>query len=334
MRILLTGGLGFIGSHVAVTLGQSDENDIVIVDNLMNSTMDVLHHIKSLVKFPENVHFMEGDVLQESDLEKVFITYPNIDSVIHFASLKAVGESVEKPLLYYRSNLTGILNVLTTMKQFNCNRFVFSSSATVYGNDAPSPLFETDRVGTSITNPYGQTKYFQEQILMDYSKTEPEMDITILRYFNPVGAHSSGLIGENPTGIPNNLFPYILRVASGQYADIRIFGDDYDTNDGTGVRDFIHVADLAEGHVAALNHMTHGISIYNLGSGKGSSVMELIKTFERVNGVEIPFVIADRREGDVATTFADSTKAFDILGWKTTRTMEDICRDGYNFVMK
>jgi len=254
--------------------------------------------------------------------------------VIHFASLKAVGESVEKPLLYYRSNLTGILNVLTIMKQFNCNRFVFSSSATVYGNDAPSPLFETDQVGTSITNPYGQTKYFQEQILMDYSKTEPEMDITILRYFNPVGAHSSGLIGENPTGIPNNLFPYILRVASGQYADIRIFGDDYDTNDGTGVRDFIHVADLAEGHVAALNHMTHGISIYNLGSGKGSSVMELIKTFERVNGVEIPFVIADRREGDVDTTFADSTKAFDILGWKTTRTMEDICRDGYNFVMK
>ena len=332
MHILLTGGLGFIGSHVAVTLGQT-EHEIIIIDNLMNSSLSVLQHIKDLVKYPERVHFVEGDVLNKTDITKVFTNYPAIESVIHFASLKAVGESVENPLLYYRSNINGLLNLLTVMQQFNCKTIVFSSSATVYGNNAPSPLFETDSVGVSITNPYGQTKYFQEQILMDYSKTVPDLNITILRYFNPVGAHPSGLIGENPNGIPNNLFPYILRVASGQYPKIQIFGNDYDTIDGTGVRDFIHVVDLAEGHVAALNCMTRGISIYNLGSGRGTSVMELIKTFERVNCVKIPFVISERREGDVATTFADSSKAFKELGWKTQRTIEDICQDGYNFIM-
>ena len=266
MNILLTGGLGFIGSHVASVLGQYQKNKIVIVDNLDNSEIDVLDKIKLLVKYPENIIFIEGDILNSNLLEKVFNDH-KINSIIHFASLKAVGESIREPLLYYEKNLNGLLTLLKTMKKFDCKKIIFSSSATVYGNDCKSPLKETDNVGSGISNPYGQTKYFQEQILQDFIKANPEYEITILRYFNPVGAHPSGLIGENPKGIPNNLFPYILRVAIKIYQQLNVYGNDYDTKDGSCIRDYIHVMDLAEGHVSALNNIKKGINVYNLGTG-------------------------------------------------------------------
>jgi len=333
MRILLTGGLGFIGSHVAVTLGQQD-HDIIILDNLANSSIDVLFKIKRLVKSPDRITFIEGNVLDVSHMRELFETHRNIDAVIHFASLKSVGESVERPLLYYRENLNGLLVLLDIMETYGCNRFIFSSSATVYGCDSAPPCIETSRTGLSITNPYGQTKFFQERILMDYAKVRPNMGITILRYFNPVGAHPSGIIGEDPRGIPNNLFPYILRVATRQYPYLNIFGDDYNTRDGTGIRDYIHVMDLAEGHVAALVYQQPELVIYNLGSGKGTSIFELIRTFENVNGITIPYIIVPRRPGDVDETYASAEKAKRCLGWETTRTLEDICRDGYNFMVQ
>jgi UDP-glucose 4-epimerase len=330
MHILLTGGLGFIGSHVAVLLGNT-ENEVTIIDNLSNSSMKVYHNILKLVKFPEHFHFVNGDVTNQKDLEPIFQSR-NIDGIIHFASLKSVGESIEQPLVYYSQNLNGTLCLLEMMKKYNCKKFIFSSSATVYGTQEP-PLFETHQTGVGLTNPYGQTKYFQEQILQDFSKVHPDFEITLLRYFNPVGAHPSGLIGEDPNGIPNNLFPFVLRVASRQYKELSIFGNDYNTPDGTCVRDFIHVMDLARGHISAIDHSKKGTNIYNLGTGKGVSVMELVKTFEKVNGISIPYKIAERRPGDIESVYSDAKKAKEYLQWETTCTIEDICKDGYNFII-
>jgi UDP-glucose 4-epimerase len=330
MHILLTGGLGFIGSHVAVLLGNT-ENEVTIIDNLSNSSMKVYHNILKLVKFPEHFHFVNGDVTNQKDLEPIFQSR-NIDGIIHFASLKSVGESIEQPLVYYNQNLNGTLCLLEMMKKYNCKKFIFSSSATVYGTQEP-PLLETHQTGVGLTNPYGQTKYFQEQILQDFSKVHPDFEITLLRYFNPVGAHPSGLIGEDPNGIPNNLFPFVLRVASRQYKELSIFGDDYNTPDGTCVRDFIHVMDLARGHISAIDHSKKGTNIYNLGTGKGVSVMELVKTFEKVNGISVPYKIAERRPGDIESVYSDAKKAKECLQWETTCTIEDICKDGYHFII-
>jgi len=335
MNILITGGLGFIGSHTIVSLLDSPHNldyNIIIIDNLSNSSIKTLSNIKSLVKNPENIIFLEGDVNNKIFMKDVFIKY-KIDSTIHFASLKSVGESIKKPLLYYNQNINSLLNLLELMDKYGCNQFIFSSSATVYGSKAQSPLKETDQIGYSITNPYGQTKYFQEQILNDYSKINPQKSITILRYFNPAGAHPSGLIGENPNGIPNNLFPYILRVAKKEYEKLTIFGNTYNTNDGTCMRDFIHVMDLADGHVASLNNKKNGLIIYNLGTGHGASVLELVTTFEKVNNIKVPYIIADKREGDVDIVFSDVSKVYNEIGWKTKRNIKDICKDGYNFIL-
>ena len=330
MNILLTGGLGFIGSHVAVLLGETDHK-IIIIDNLSNSSYDILLKIKKLVKYPNHIDFIQGDVTNKEDIEKIFMS-TQIDAIIHFASLKSVGESIDQPLTYYSQNINGTLNLLQMMKKYNCSKFIFSSSATVYGNQV-SPLTETHTVGTGLTNPYGQTKYFQEQILQDFAKTMPQLEITILRYFNPVGAHPSGLIGENPNGVPNNLFPYILRVATNQYPTLSIFGNDYDTSDGTCIRDFIHVMDLAEGHKAALQHSKSGLHCYNLGTGKGVSVLELVNCFASVNQVPIPYLIKERRQGDLECVYSDASKAKKYLYWQTTRNVEDICKDGYRFII-
>lgn len=334
MIILLTGGLGFIGSHTAVTLGQDRNNTIIILDNLSNSTFEILKNIKTLVKNPENIYFVEGDVTDESILDEVFSTYSQIDAVIHFASLKSVSESIDTPLLYYRENLNGMLSLLEIMDKYNCLKFIFSSSATVYGSAALAPLKETDTIGLNITNPYGQTKYFQECILQDYAKINQNMKITILRYFNPVGAHPSGLIGENPKGIPTNLFPYLLRVVSGEYEQLNIYGQDYPTADGTCLRDFIHVMDLAEGHVVAMLNQKKGVVTYNLGTGTSTSVKKLVTTFEKVTNKKVPYVMCPRRNGDIGIVYADVSKVFEQLGWETSRTIEDICRDGYNFAIK
>ena len=331
--ILLTGGLGFIGSHTAVTLGQTTDI-IIILDNLSNSSIETLTNIKQLVKYPENIFFIKGDVTDSNILEYIFSTYKQIESVIHFASLKSVGESISKPLIYYKENLNGLISLLEIMNKYNCFKFIFSSSATVYGSTSQSPLKETDTIGLNITNPYGQTKYFQECILNDYSKVNSNIEITILRYFNPVGAHPSGLIGENPEGIPNNLFPYLLRVASKLYTHLNIYGNDYPTSDGTCLRDFIHVMDLAEGHVAAMMNQKKGLVIYNLGTGISTSIQQLITVFEKVNNINIPYIICPRRQGDIDIVFADVSKIFNEIGWKSTRSVEDICRDGLNYILK
>ena len=333
MMILLTGGLGFIGSHTAVTLGQTN-NIIIILDNLSNSSIETLTNIKQLVKYPENIFFIKGDVTDSNILDYIFSTYKQIESVIHFASLKSVGESISKPLIYYKENLNGLISLLEIMNKYNCFKFIFSSSATVYGSTSQSPLKETDTIGLNITNPYGQTKYFQECILNDYSKVNSNIEITILRYFNPVGAHPSGLIGENPEGIPNNLFPYLLRVASKLYTHLNIYGNDYPTPDGTCLRDFIHVMDLAEGHVAAMMNQKKGLVIYNLGTGISTSIQQLITVFEKVNNINIPYIICPRRQGDIDIVFADVSKIFNEIGWKSTRSVEDICRDGLNYILK
>ena len=327
MTVLVTGGAGYIGSHTVIELLKLG-NEVVIVDNFYNSQPEVLKRIKELSG--KEFKFYEVDVLNREDLVKVF-EENRIDSVIHFAGYKAVGESVEKPLEYYHNNLTSTFILCEVMKQFGVKNLVFSSSATVYGLNNVSPLKEN--LPLSTTNPYGTTKLMIEQILNDLWNSDKEWSIALLRYFNPIGAHESGRIGENPNGIPNNLMPYITQVAVGKREKLSIFGNDYNTVDGTGVRDYIHVVDLAKGHIKALEKHSkiNKIEAYNLGTGKGYSVIQLVEAFERVNGVKIPYVISERRAGDVATCYADSSKAKEQLGWEAEKTIEDMCKDSWNW---
>ena len=328
-KILITGGAGYIGSHTVVELLNINK-EVVIIDNFSNSKKEVLDNIKKITN--KDFKFYEINYLDREALEKVF-EENDIDSVINFAGYKAVGESVQKPLEYYENNIGGAVILLETMKKYNVKKFVFSSSATVYGDPEVVPITEESKIG-GTTNPYGTTKLYIEQILQDLYKSDNTWDICILRYFNPVGAHSSGLIGEDPKGIPNNLMPYITKVAAGILPELSIFGNDYDTKDGTGVRDYIHVVDLAKGHLLALdklNKESNGIYIYNLGTGVGYSVLEMVEAFKKVNNVDVPYKIAPRRAGDIAACYADPTKAKKELGFETTKTLEDMCKDGWNF---
>ena len=327
-NILVTGGLGFIGSHTVVELIKNNY-DVVIIDNLSNSSIDVLDKLKKITG--KDIKFYEEDVSNKKALEKIFKN-ENIDSVIHFAGYKAVGESVEKPLKYYRNNIDSTITLLEVMEKFNVYNLIFSSSATVYGKPKSLPIKEDFPLST--TNPYGTTKLFIEHILNDLYISNNKWNITILRYFNPIGADKSGLIGENPKDIPNNLMPYILKVVNGELPFLQIFGDDYDTIDGTGVRDYIHVVDLAHGHVLALKNKKSGLKIYNLGTGKGTSVLELVNTFEKVNNVKVNNKIVERRPGEIDACFASCDKAFNELGFKTKYTIEDMCRDAYNYLKK
>lgn len=330
MAILVTGGTGYIGSHTVVEL-LNQSKEIIIVDNLINSKKDAIDKIEKITK--KRPKFYKKDLLDKDALEEVF-KQNNIEQVIHFAGLKAVGESVKKPLMYYHNNILGILNLLELMAKYNCKKIIFSSSATVYGNPGKNEYNEEMERG-KITNPYGTTKAVIEQILEDVYKSDNSWDIVILRYFNPIGAHESGLIGDNPNGIPNNLMPYIQKVASGELKEVSVFGNDYNTPDGTGVRDYIHVVDLAKGHVKALeklNESRNGVYIYNLGTGKGYSVLDIIRTFEKVNNVKIPYKITQRRPGDLAIYYANADKAKKELDWEATKSLEDMCRDSWNFI--
>lgn len=330
MAILVTGGAGYIGSHTVVELLEAGE-DIVIVDNFVNSKPEALDRIKKITG--KDFKFYEVDILDEEKLEKVF-KENNIESVIHFAGLKAVGESVVKPIEYYHNNITGTLVLLKLMKKYNCKRIVFSSSATVYGDPEIVPITEECNTG-GTTNPYGTTKLFIERILQDVYVADNEFSIALLRYFNPIGAHESGLIGEDPNDIPNNLMPYITGVASGKLEILSVFGNDYPTKDGTGVRDYIHVVDLAKGHLKALAKIRQeaGVKIYNLGTGHGYSVLDLVNTFQKVNNIEVKYKIVGRRAGDIATCYADPSKAKKELGWVAEKGIEDMCRDSWNFIV-
>ena len=331
MKILVTGGLGFIGSHAVVELLEED-NEVVIIDDLSNSSSDVVDKIKEITG--KEVAFYEADVCDLDVLDKIFNEH-KIDAVMHFAGYKAVGESVKEPIMYYENNLVSTLHLCKKMLEYNCNKFIFSSSATVYGDPEKLPITEDQKVG-GTTNPYGTTKLMIEKILEDIHIANPQFTTVILRYFNPIGAHKSGLIGEKPNGIPNNLMPYIVRVASGELEILSVFGDDYDTPDGTGVRDYIHVVDLAKGHLSALKKAcrTEGIFYYNLGTGTGYSVLDLVKNFEKVNGIKVPYKIVERRPGDIAACYADPTKALKELGWRAELGIEDMMRDSYNFILK
>ncbi|MEF9878717.1 MAG: UDP-glucose 4-epimerase GalE [Clostridia bacterium] len=327
MKILLTGGAGFIGSHTYVELLKAG-HEAVIVDNFYNASKRVLERLEAITGKP--VHCYDADVCDAAALEPVFLEN-KFDAVIHFAGYKAVGESVQKPLEYYRNNIDSTLTLCEMMRKHGVSRIVFSSSATVYGVTDDMPLVET--MPTGCTNPYGWTKYMIEQILKDVAHANPDWSVALLRYFNPIGAHDSGTIGEDPVGIPNNLMPYITQVASGKLKELRVFGNDYNTSDGTGVRDYIHVVDLARGHVAACNFlMAHqGCEIVNLGTGIGYSVLDLVKTFEKVNQIKIPYVITERRAGDVARCFANAAKAKELLHWQAEKTLEDMCRDSWRW---
>lgn len=328
-KVLVTGGTGYIGSHTVVEL-LNEGKEVVVIDNFSNSNPDVIDSIKKITN--KDFKFYEMDYLDKEELEKVF-EENDIESVINFAGFKAVGESVEKPLEYYHNNIGGAVILLETMKKYGVKKFVFSSSATVYGDPKVIPITEECEIG-GTTNPYGTTKLFIEQILQDLYISDNTWDICILRYFNPVGAHESGLIGEDPKGKPNNLMPYITKVAAGILPELSVFGNDYDTPDGTGVRDYIHVVDLAKGHLLALdklNKENKGIFIYNLGTGKGYSVLEMIEAFKRVNNVDVPYKIVERRAGDIAMCYSDPSKAEKELGFKTTKTLEDMCKDGWNY---
>lgn len=330
MSILVTGGAGYIGSHTVVELIKLGK-EVVIVDNLSNSSILVLDRIEEITgKRPT---FYELDVADKAALRSVF-EKESIEAAIHFAGYKAVGESVEKPVMYYENNIMSTLALVEVMAEFGVKKIVFSSSATVYGLNNSSPLVEN--MPTSATNPYGYTKVMLEQILRDLEVSDKEWSVALLRYFNPIGAHESGLIGEDPAGIPNNLMPFIAQVAVGKRAELSVFGNDYDTVDGTGVRDYIHVVDLALGHIKALEKIsdTTGVYTYNLGSGQGTSVLELVQAFEKVNGVPVPYKIVDRRPGDVATCYANADKALAELNWKTEKTIEDMCRDTWNWQSK
>ncbi len=330
MNILVTGGCGYIGSHTCCELLNKGHN-VIIIDNLSNSKKEVVNYIKEITG--RDVTLYIGDVCDKDLLRKIF-NENKIDSVIHFAGYKAVGESVKLPLKYYRNNLDSTLSLCEVMSQFDCKNLVFSSSATVYGIPKKLPIKEDFPLST--TNPYGTTKLMIERILKDLYTSDNTWHIALLRYFNPIGAHSSGLLGEDPNGIPNNLMPYIVKVATGELECLSIFGDDYDTKDGTGVRDYIHVVDLALGHIAAIHKIDKepGVYTYNLGTGVGYSVLDLVKTFIKVNNINVNYKIAPRRPGDIAECYADTTKASDELHWHATKTIEDMCRDSYNFAIK
>lgn len=330
MAILVTGGAGYIGSHTVVELLKKNK-EVVIVDNFSNSKPEVLDKIRKITG--KDFKFYEINYMDREALEKVF-EENKIDSVINFAGYKAVGESVKKPIDYYMNNISGCLVVLDVMKKFNVKKFIFSSSATVYGDPEIIPITEECKTG-GTTNPYGTTKLFIEQILKDLYKSDNTWDICILRYFNPVGAHESGLIGEEPQGIPNNLMPYIVRVANGTLEQLSVFGNDYNTKDGTGVRDYIHVVDLAKGHIAALEKLDKeqtGLYIYNLGTGTGYSVLDMVKAFEKATGKTVNYRITERRPGDIASCYADPKKAKEELGWEAEKNLDDMCKDSWRYI--
>lgn len=330
MNILVTGGCGYIGSHTCCELLNKGHN-VIIIDNLSNSKKEVVNYIKEITGHDVTLYI--GDVCDKDLLRKIF-NENKIDSVIHFAGYKAVGESVKLPLKYYRNNLDSTLSLCEVMSEFDCKNLVFSSSATVYGIPKKLPIKEDFPLST--TNPYGTTKLMIERILKDLYTSDNTWHIALLRYFNPIGAHSSGFLGEDPNGIPNNLMPYIVKVATGELECLSIFGDDYDTKDGTGIRDYIHVVDLALGHIAAIHKIDKepGVYTYNLGTGVGYSVLDLVKTFSKVNNINVNYKIAPRRPGDIAECYADTTKASRELQWHATKTIEDMCRDSYNFAIK
>ncbi|SMB88972.1 UDP-galactose 4-epimerase [Desulfonispora thiosulfatigenes DSM 11270] len=325
MNILVTGGAGYIGSHTCVALLEAGHS-VFIADNFSNSKPESLEKIKQTSG--QDVTFYQIDVTEEGEVDEVFSKH-TFNGVIHFAGLKAVGESVAKPLEYYYNNVVSTLILAKACLKYNVPRFVFSSSATVYGDNISPFHEEMDLLPT--TNPYGETKAMSERILMDVAKVNPRFSVSLLRYFNPVGAHESGLIGENPNGIPNNLMPFVTQVAKGKRDKLSVFGNDYDTVDGTGVRDYIHVVDLAEGHVAAMEHLAPGVHIHNLGTGQGTSVLELVHAFMEVNGVDVPYEIVDRRPGDIATCYANAAKAERELGWKAKKGIKEMCKDAWRF---
>ena len=328
MKVLVTGGAGYIGSHTCVELMESG-HDVVVVDNLCNSNPKSLERVEALTG--KRLKFYQGDVRDEALLRRIFAEN-EISSVIHFAGLKAVGESVAQPWRYYDNNLNSTLVLTKVMADVGVKSIIFSSSATVYSGDNEMPLRETSRTG-GCTNPYGWTKYMTEQILSGMAHADPAWSVVLLRYFNPIGAHESGMLGEDPRGIPNNLMPYITQVAIGRRDHLSVFGNDYDTPDGTGVRDYIHVVDLAKGHVAAVKYAgSHtGCEVFNLGTGVGYSVLDMVKTFQEVNGVPIPYQIVDRRPGDLPVCYADPSKSAEVLGWKAEKNLRDMCRDSWNW---
>ena len=328
MNVLLAGGAGYIGSHTCVELLNAG-HDVIVADNFSNSCPEAIKRVEEITG--KKVPLYEADVCEKEAVDKIFAEN-KIDAVIHFAGLKAVGESCEKPVMYYRNNNDSTLTLLEAMKKYGVNNFIFSSSATVYGTPKTVPLVETMPTG-SPTNPYGWTKLMMEQILTDTAKANPEMSVVLLRYFNPIGAHESGRIGEDPNGIPNNLMPYITQVAAGRLPQLGVFGDDYPTHDGTGVRDYIHVVDLAKGHVKAIEYSANhkGTEVFNLGTGSGYSVLDIVKAFIKVNKIDIPYVIKPRRAGDIAECYADASKAEKILGWKAEKNLEDMCYDSWNW---
>ncbi|MBQ7579792.1 MAG: UDP-glucose 4-epimerase GalE [Clostridia bacterium] len=328
MSILVTGGAGYIGSHTCVELLNAGY-DIIVLDNFCNSNKEVLKRIKTITN--KDFGFYEADVRDKKALDEIFAK-EKIEAVIHFAALKAVGESCQKPLEYYENNVSGTVTLCEAMRDAGCKKIVFSSSATVYGMDNKVPFKEDMPVG-GTTNPYGTTKYFIERILADVQAADSEWSVTLLRYFNPIGAHSSGMIGENPNGIPNNLMPYVAQVAVGRLECLNVFGDDYDTPDGTGVRDYIHVVDLAIGHVLAVEKALKetGVNVYNLGTGIGYSVLDLVKAFEKASGVKINYKIAPRRDGDIAVCYADASKAKNELGWTAKKNLDDMCADTWRW---
>lgn len=325
MKILVTGGAGYIGAHTCVEL-LKEGYEVIVADNLSNSRRDVIDKVSEITG--RTLTFYEVDVTHEAEVDKIFSLHA-IEGVIHFAGLKAVGESVEKPLEYYHNNLLSTMVLAKACLKHDVNRFVFSSSATVYGENTP-PFKETMEL-LPTTSPYGETKVMNERILTDTAKASVTFGVTLLRYFNPIGAHESGLIGENPKGIPNNIMPFITQVAKGIREKLCVYGDDYDTIDGTGIRDYVHVEDLAKGHVKALEHLTPGVHVYNLGTGKGTSVLELIHAFEAVNGVRVPYEICGRRAGDAASYYADASRAESELGWKAEKDLSDMVRDAWRF---
>lgn len=327
MTVLLTGGAGYIGSHTAIELINSGHS-VIVVDNLSNSSEESINRVRKITN--SEIMFYNSDVRDKDALRNIFNAH-QIDAVIHFAGLKSVGESVANPLEYYRNNIDSTLSLLEVTQELKMRKLVFSSSATVYGDPAELPLHETSRVGLGITNPYGWTKFMIEQILKDVSSADNNMEITTLRYFNPVGAHDSGLIGEDPSGIPNNLMPYVSQVAVGKRNKLTINGNDYDTPDGTCLRDYIHVVDLAIGHVAALEKSKPGCEVYNLGTGNGLSVLEVIRAFEKASGRKIPYDIGPRRAGDIASNYADATKAQHKLNWLAMRTIDDMCESSWKW---